>query len=103
MKKNKIWKVLAVISSWGAVFVTGLVIGGNTSEGLQLFIVIAILIAIVSVGNCYTLDENMSDEEFDEYFRALMKKRYFEDRWRTAREAVKARKHLKKWEKRYKK
>ena len=101
MKKNKIWKVLAVISSWGAVFVTGMVIGGNAAEGLQLFIVIAFLVAIISVGNYCT--DDMTDEELDEYFRALMKKRYFEDRWQTARKTVKARKNLKKWEKRYKK
>ena len=51
MKKNKIWKVLAIISSWGAVLVTGMVIGGNTTEGLQLFIVVALLVTVISVGN----------------------------------------------------
>lgn len=105
MKKRKkaFWKILAVASSWSALFVTGLVIGSaDTSKGLQVFILIAMFIALIAIGNCYTVIDDMTDEEFDEYFRTLMKKRYFEDRWSAARKTVKARKNLKKWEKRYK-
>ena len=74
MKKNKIWKVLAVISSWGAVFVTGMVIGGNTAENLKLFIVIAFLVAVVSVGNYYSIDESLNDDEFEEEFCKAVRK-----------------------------
>ena len=74
MKKNKIWKVLAVISSWGAVFVTGMVIGGNTAEGLKLFIVIAFLVAVISVGNYYSIDESLNDDEFEEEFCKAVRK-----------------------------
>ena len=74
MKKNKIWKVLAVISSWGAVFVTGMVIGGNAAEGLKLFIVIAFLVAVVSVGNYYSIDESLNDDEFEEEFCKAVRK-----------------------------
>lgn len=63
MKKNKIWKVLAVISSWGAVFVTGMMIGGNTADGLRLYLITAIGIAILSFGRYYSVDEDMDDEE----------------------------------------
>ncbi len=77
MKKNKIWKVLAVISSWGAVFVTGMVIGGNAAEGLQLFIVIAFLVAIISVGNYYSIDESLNDDEFEEEFCKAVKKHWY--------------------------
>lgn len=76
MKKNKIWKVLAVISSWGAVFVTGMVISGNTAEGLKLFIVIAFLVAVVSVGNYYSIDESLNDDEFEEEFCKAVKKHW---------------------------
>ena len=76
MKKNKIWKVLAVISSWGAVFVTGMVIGGNTAEGLKLFIVIALLVAVISVGNYYSVDESLNDDEFEEEFCKAVKKHW---------------------------
>ena len=74
MKKNKIWKVLAVISSWGAVFVTGMVIGGNAAEGLKLFIVVALLVTVISVGNYYSVDENIDEEEFDEEFCKAVRK-----------------------------
>ena len=74
MKKNKIWKVLAVISSWGAVFVTGMVIGGNAAEGLKLFIVIAFLMAVISVGNYYSIDESLNDDEFEEEFCKAVRK-----------------------------
>ena len=60
MKKNKIWKVLAVISSWGAVFVTGMVIGGNTAEGLKLF----------------SIDESLNDDEFEEEFCKAVRKNW---------------------------
>ena len=76
MKKNKIWKVLAVISSWGAVFVTGMVIGGNAAEGLKLFIVIAFLMAVISVGNYYSIDESLNDDEFEEEFCKAVKKHW---------------------------
>ena len=76
MKKNKIWKVLAVISSWGAVFVTGMVIGGNAAEGLKLFIVIAFLVAVISVGNYYSIDESLNDDEFEEEFCKAVKKHW---------------------------
>ena len=76
MKKNKIWKVLAVISSWGAVFVTGMVIGENTAEGLKLFIVIAFLVAVISVGNYYSIDESLNDDEFEEEFCKAVKKHW---------------------------
>lgn len=76
MKKNKIWKVLAIISSWGAVLVTGMVIGGNTTEGLQLFIVVALLVTVISVGNYYSIDESMDEEEFDEEFCKAVKKHW---------------------------
>ena len=76
MKKNKIWKVLAVISSWGAVFVTGMVIGENTAEGLKLFIVIAFLMAVISVGNYYSIDESLNDDEFEEEFCKAVKKHW---------------------------
>ena len=66
MKKNKIWKALAVISSWGAEFVTGMVIGGNTAESLQLFIVIAFLVAVISVGNYYLSDGIVDEDESEE-------------------------------------
>ena len=74
MKKNKIWKVLAVISSWGAVFVTGMVIGGNTTEGLKLFIMVALLVAVISVGNYYSIDESLNDDEFEEEFCKAVRK-----------------------------
>ena len=72
--KNKIWKVLAVISSWGAVFVTGMVIGGNTTESLQLFIVVALLVTVISVGNYYSVDESLNDDEFEEEFCKAVRK-----------------------------
>ena len=75
MKKNKIWKVLAIISSWGAVLVTGMVIGGNTAEGLQLFIVVALLVTVISVGNYYySIDESLNDDEFEEEFCKAVRK-----------------------------
>lgn len=76
MKKNYIWKVLAVISSWGAVFVTGMVIGGNTTEGLKLFIMVAFLVAVISVGNYYSVDESLNDDEFEEEFCKAVKKHW---------------------------
>lgn len=76
MKKNTIWKVLAVISSWGAVFVTGMIIGGNTADGLKLFIVIALLVAVISVGNYYSVDESLNDDEFEEEFCKAVKKHW---------------------------
>lgn len=74
MKKSKIWKVLAVISSWGAVFVTGMVIGGNTADGLKLFIMVALLVAVISVGNYYSVDESLNDDEFEEEFCKAVRK-----------------------------
>ena len=76
MKKNKIWKVLAVISSWGAVFVTGMVIGGNTTEDLKLFIMVALLVAVISVGNYYSIDESLNDDEFEEEFCKAVKRNW---------------------------
>lgn len=77
MKKNKIWKILAIISSWSAVLVTGMVIGGNTAEGLQLFIVVALLVTVISVGNYYSVDESIDEEEFDEEFCKAVKKHWY--------------------------
>ena len=76
MKKNKIWKILAIISSWSAVLVTGMVIGGNTAEGLQLFIVVALLVTVISVGNYYSVDESLNDDEFEEEFCKAVKKHW---------------------------
>ena len=76
MKKNKIWKVLAIISSWGAVLVTGMVIGGNTAEGLQLFIVVALLVTVISVGNYYSVDESLNDNEFEKEFCKAVKRHW---------------------------
>lgn len=76
MKKNKIWKILAIISSWSAVLVSGMVIGGNTTKGLQLFIVVALLVVVISVGNYYSVDETLSEEEFDEEFCRAVKRNW---------------------------
>lgn len=62
---NKIWKVLAVISSWGAVFVTGMMIGGNTADGLRIYFATAIGILILSFGQDYDDEEKSREEEID--------------------------------------
>ena len=63
MKKNKIWKVLAVVNIIGAVFTSGMMIGGNTADGLRLYLITAVGIAILSFGRYYSVDEDMDDEE----------------------------------------
>ena len=60
----------------GAVFVTGMVIGGNTTEGLKLFIMVALLVAVISVGNYYSIDESLNDDEFEEEFCKAVKKHW---------------------------
>lgn len=64
MKKNKIWRVLAIVSILGAVFTSGMMIGGNTADGLRLYLITAIGIVILSFGQYYSVDENMSDEQY---------------------------------------
>lgn len=76
MKKNKIWKVLAIVNILGATFTGGMMIGGNTSDGLRTYLITAIGIVILSFGQYYSVDENMSDEEFEREFCKAVKRNW---------------------------
>lgn len=76
MKRGKIWKILAIANILGATFTSGMMIGGNTSDGLRTYLITAIGIVILSFGQYYSVDENMSDEEFEKEFCESVKKHW---------------------------
>ena len=76
MKRGKIWKVLAIVNILGATFTGGMMIGGNTSDGLRTYLITAIGIVILSFGQYYSVDENMSDEEFEREFCKAVKRNW---------------------------
>ena len=63
--KNKIWKMLAVVNILGAVFTSGMMIGGNTADGLQIYLATAIGILILSFGQDYDDEEKSREEEIN--------------------------------------
>lgn len=76
MKKGKLWKILAIANILGAAFTSGMMIGGSTADGLRIYLITAIGIVILSFGQYYSVDENMSDEQFEKEFCESVKKHW---------------------------
>lgn len=76
MKKGKLWKILAIANILGAAFTSGMMIGGSTADGLRIYLITAIGIVILSFGQYYSVDENMSDEEFEREFCKAVKRNW---------------------------
>lgn len=88
MKKGKLWKILAIANILGAAFTSGMMIGGNTANGLRLYLITAIGIVIFSFGQYYAIDDNYSDEEFCQNVRS---------RWHLTRREKRKMEEMDKW------
>ena len=88
MKKNKAWKALGIVCSLGIVFVSGMAIGGNDSDWISTFLVVAVGIVIFSFGQYYAIDDNYSDEEFCQNVRS---------RWHLTRHEKRKMEEMDKW------